>query len=119
MLPDICQTLLAATARPIESGSRTATIKITNTDDMSILIDHETDLSGATWTAAVDETDGTSTVITVVDTDLGAGQITITMTDTLLSAISEDTHKWYIDRTNAGEQRRYWAGNFETTKYNV
>ncbi len=94
-------------------------IKISKGDDMSILIDFDIDITGYTHTASTVELDASTTAITVVDTDLGNGQITLTMTDTLLGAIAVGTHKWYLDRTNAGFQRRTLSGNFEVTLYNV
>ncbi len=96
-------------------------IKIAQGDDLSILLDFDINLTGYTFTSVVAESDGTTTTITVVETDLSSGQITLTMTDTLSAALSvtEDNsfHSWYLDRTNAGNQRRYLAGDFEVIKY--
>ena len=96
-------------------------IKIAQGDDLSILLDFDIDLTGYTFEAKVDETDAGTTVITVVETDLSAGQITLTMTDTLSAAIEITTdrtpHQWYLDRTNAGSQRRYLAGDFKVIEY--
>ncbi len=96
-------------------------IKIAQGDDLSILLDFDIDLTGYTFEAKVDETDAGNTVITVVDTDLSAGQITLTMTDTLSGVIEitkeRTPHNWYLDRTNAGSQRRYLAGKFEVVEY--
>ena len=96
-------------------------IKLTQGDDLSILLDFDISLTGYTFTANVIETNADSTTITVVETDLSNGQITLTMTDTLsaLLTITEDNsfHSWYLDRTNAGNQRRYLAGDFEVVKY--
>ena len=96
-------------------------IKLAQGDDLSILLDFSIDLTGYTWESKVVETDGTETVITVAETSLSDGQITLTMTDTLSSAISatgnSTYHSWYLDRTNAGSQRRYLSGDFEVIKY--
>lgn len=96
-------------------------IKINKGDDVSILLDFDIDLTGYTFESKVDETDGGNTTITVVETNLATGQITLTMTDTLSDAIdaTEDRppHQWYLDRTNAGNQRRYLAGDFEVIEY--
>lgn len=81
-------------------------------DDMSILVDFDIVLTGYTFSSAVQETDGNTTTITVVETDLASGQVTLTMTDTLSGAIEPGTHKWYLDRTDTDNQRRYLAGDF-------
>lgn len=92
-------------------------IKITQGDDMSILLDFDISLSGYTFESKVIEADDTETVITVVATDLGEGQVTLTMTDTLSGALNltggNTKDRWYLDRTNAGNQRRLLAGNFQ------
>jgi len=92
-------------------------IKMAQGDDLSILIDFDIDLTGYTFAASTVETDASTTTITVAETDLSNGQITLTMTDTLSDAIDEGVHKWYLDRTNAGAQRRYLAGDFEVVLY--
>lgn len=92
-------------------------IKIAQGDDISILLDFDIDMTGYTFTSNVVETDASTTVITVVDTDLSAGQITLTMTDELSAALAVATHSWYVDRTNAGSQRRYLAGDFIVIAY--
>ena len=96
-------------------------IKIAQGDDLSILLDFDISLTGFNFTSKVVETDGTTTTISVADTNLGAGQITISISDTLTAAISatedESFHSWYLDRTDAGSQRRYLAGDFEVIKY--
>ena len=96
-------------------------IKLAQGDDLSILLDFDIDLTGYTFESKVVETNGDLTTITVVETNLSTGQITITMTDTLSDALSitadETFHSWYLDRTNAGNQRRYLAGDFEVIKY--
>ena len=97
-------------------------IKIAQGDDFSMLLDFDIDLTGYTFVSKVIETNGDETAITVVETDLSAGQITLTMTDTLTDAItpteeSKSFHSWYLDRTNAGSQRRYISGDFEVIKY--
>lgn len=96
-------------------------IKIAQGDDLSILLDFDISLTGYTFESKVIETNGDETTITVTDTDLSAGQITLSMTDTLTALLSttleEAFHSWYLDRTNAGNQRRYLAGDFEVIKY--
>ena len=96
-------------------------IKMAQGDDLSILVDFDIDLTGYTFESKVVETDGTEVVITVTETDLSAGQVTLEMTDTLSTALTlTDTgtfHSWYLDRTDAGSRRRYLAGNFEVIKY--
>ena len=96
-------------------------IKINKGDDLSILLDFDIDLTGYTFESKVVESDATETVITVTDTDLSAGQITLSMTDTLSDALAatkdRTPHRWYLDRTNAGNQRRYLAGDFEVIDY--
>ena len=92
-------------------------IQLAQGDDMSILLDFDIDLTGYTFESKVVEADETETVITVVETDLSNGQITLTLSDTLSALISVATHSWFLDRTNAGSQRRQLAGDFEVIKF--
>ena len=92
-------------------------ITITQGGDWSVLVDFDIDLTGYTFESKVEESDGTLNEILVTNTDLSAGQITLSMTDTKTNDLSLDTHKWYLDRTNAGEQRRYLAGTFKVIEY--
>ena len=90
-------------------------IEFNQGNDVSVLLDYDIDLTGYTFEAKVTETDGTETSFTVVETSLANGQITLTMTDTLSGAIAITTdrppHQWYLDRTNAGNQRRHFSGD--------
>ena len=92
-------------------------IQLAQGDDMSLLVDFDIDLTGYTFESKVVEADETETVITVVETDLSTGKITITLSDTDSALISAAKHSWFLDRTNAGNQRRQLAGNFEVIKF--
>ena len=54
-------------------------IKAKKGDDLSILIDFSIDMTGYTFEAGVNENEGNVTPITVANTNLPAGQITISL----------------------------------------
>ena len=95
----------------------TVDLEIAQGNDMSFLFTFDIDLTGYTFEAKVDEADESETVITVVETDLSAGKVTITMASSLSSLISVATHNWFLDRTNVGSRERLLAGDFEVIKY--
>lgn len=86
-------------------------ITTTTSDDLSILLDFDIVLTGYTFTAFV-EHDGTSTAITIVNTNLATGQITISLTNTQLTTIGTGYHFWYLAWNDSSLDRRVLAGNF-------
>ena len=92
-------------------------IEVTQGDDWSMLIDADIDLTGYTFASKVEEVDGTSTDITVTETDLSAGQVTLSLTDTETDALSVINHKWYFDWTVSGATRRVLAGKYTIITY--
>ena len=92
-------------------------IEVAIDDSFSSLVDFSIVLTGYTVTAYVDKNDGTQTAFTVVNTDLAAGQVTISLTKTQITALGEATHRWYLRYGNGTIERRALAGNFKVTRY--
>jgi len=88
-------------------------------DDLSKLIDFDISLVGYTFEAKVEPSDGSTAVsMTVANTDLANGQITIGLTDTQITAIGAGTtNKWYLTWTISGASRRVLAGKFIVKDY--
>lgn len=74
-------------------------------------------LTGYTVTAYVDKNDGTQTALTIVNTSLAAGQVTVSLTPTQITALGEGSHKWWVYYTNGTIARRITAGDFKVFKY--
>ena len=70
------------------------------------------DMTGYTFESKVDIEGASSVSYTVDDTDFATGIIVLTMTDTLSGGIAEGEHKWYLERTNAGSERGWLAGDW-------
>ena len=93
-------------------------ILISNRTAMNFLIDYDIDLTGQTTEAFLVYNDGDTVELTVVDTDLPNGQLNLTLSLAKVILIPVNvTHNWYLDRTNAGSERRHFAGEFEVTNY--
>ena len=93
-------------------------ILISNDTAMNFLIDYDIDLTGQTSEAFLVYNDGTTVELTVVDTDLPNGQLNLTLTKAKVILIPVNiTHNWYLQRTNAGSERRHFEGTFEVTAY--
>ena len=91
-------------------------ITIASRDDMPILLDFDIDLSAYTFVSAVTH-EGTSTTITVTNTDLSAGQVTISLTDAQLAVIGQGTHKWYLKWNDGTNDFVALAGSFKVLVY--
>jgi hypothetical protein len=90
-------------------------------DDLSITLvakqdSSAIDLTGYTFESKVD-IGGSYVVFTVDNTDFATGIIVLTMTDTLSAGIPLGENSWYLDRTNAGYQRRWVSGDFIGIEY--
>jgi len=91
-------------------------IVATKGDKLSILIDFDIDTTGYTWDVkAVHGT--TDTAFSVASATDGSGQETISMASSDLDLISAGAYSWYMDRTDAGSERRYLAGDFTVIEY--
>ena len=88
-------------------------------DSFSTDIDFDIDMTGYVVTAYVDILAGTEQAFTVVETDLSAGQITISLTAAQMATIGEGEHKWYFQWvvTATAAVRTAFAGTFVVTKY--
>lgn len=91
-------------------------IKVGLGDDFSKLIDFDIVLTGYTFVGKV-EHNGTTTDITFTNTDLSAGQVTISLTDAQITAIGAGVHRWYMAWTTGTTTRRVLAGTFEIVSY--
>jgi len=87
-------------------------------DDFSKLLTFSIALTGYTFTAALIRSDtGASVTLTVTNTDLSAGKITLSCDKTLLSVVPLGIHNWYLDGVVGGVDRRQLAGTFELIDY--
>jgi len=87
-------------------------------DSFSSLIDFDIVMTGYTVTAYVVPASGDDAVaFTVVNTDLSAGQVTISLTAAQMASIGLGTHKWYLQWVVSTTTRTTIAGDFEVTSY--
>lgn len=101
----------------IEQTPGELNFKISLGDDFSYLLDFDVNLTGYTFAAAVVKKDGTEQAITITETDLAAGKITISLTDAQITALLTDARRWYLTWTVAAASRRILAGGFEIVSY--
>lgn len=80
-------------------------------DDFSMLIDFDISLTGYTFESKVTKPSGDVT-ITVTNTDLSAGQITLSLTDVQITSIGFGRYSWYLTWTTGSASRRVLAGDF-------
>ncbi len=80
-------------------------------DEFSLLLDADISLVGYTITAAVQHSD-TTTTVTVTNTDLSAGQVTLSLTDAQTTAIGKGYHSWYAKWAVGGVDRKIISGQF-------
>ena len=87
----------------------------TTRDNFSMLVDFDISLTGYTFDAAiVHKGSDVKSALTVTNTNLASGQITISADDSALLAIPLDKHFWYLRWTDgSGNVRRVLAGDFE------
>jgi hypothetical protein len=81
-------------------------------DDLSLLLDFDISLAGYTFAGMVN-----STPISIASTDLANGQITISLSDTQITALGAGNHRWYLIWTLSGASRRVLAGEFRVMGY--
>ena len=74
-------------------------------------------LTGYTVTAFADKNDGTQTAFTIVNTNLAAGQVTISLTAAQVTSLGAGTHHYYVYYTNGTIARRAAAGDFVVFQY--
>jgi len=89
----------------------TLNIVTTTQDDLSILLDFDISLTGYTFVSYV-QYGSSQTAITVTNTNLAAGQITLSLTDAQLTAIGNGTYGWYLKWNNGTADRKILAGEF-------
>jgi len=82
-------------------------------DDLKSLFDFDFDMTGYTFVCKVIKIpEGTETAVTVTITSLSLGQIIPNFTSTIVTALGIGIHKWYLDGTVSGNNRRLFAGDF-------
>ena len=88
-------------------------------DSFTSLIDFDIDLTAYVATAVVNINDGTAVSFTVVDTDLSAGQVTISLTAAQITTIGAGNHRWYFKYVNGAGSltRRTFSGTFTVLPY--
>jgi hypothetical protein len=92
-------------------------ITTTQSDDLSVLLDFDIALTGYTFTAKV-RVQSTEYALTITNTDLAAGQITLSALKSLLATIPVGEHLWYMDWISAGGlHRRALYGTFTLQNY--
>ena len=88
-------------------------ISTTIHDDFSFLLDFSIVLTGYTFSAKIVSNTGTETALTVTATDLSTGQITLSTTDVVLTAIGAGQHSWYLQWiAPTAIDRRVLSGSF-------
>ena len=87
----------------------------TTRDNFSMLATFNISLTGYTFEAyIVHKNSDVNSALTVTNTNLASGQITISADDSVLAAIPLDKHFWYLRWTDgSGNVRRVLAGDFE------
>lgn len=90
----------------------------TTRDDFSALVDFGIVLTGYTFEAVIiHKNSDNTTPITVTNTSLADGQITLSVQDTALALVPYDKHDWYLCWTDgSGNKRKVLAGTFEVIK---
>ncbi len=88
-------------------------IVIHNGDAFSLELDFDTSIAGMNWDAKVDHTQG-QTAFALGSTD---PSMTLTLASSDTTLIPVGTHDWYLDRTDAGSERRWLAGRFTVIRY--
>ena len=84
---------------------------MTTGDDLNKLLDSSADYTGKTFTAAI--LHGTSsTAITVTNTNLASGQITLTVDKATHATIGGGRYHWYLDSTISGVDVRELSGEY-------
>lgn len=76
-------------------------------DDLAFLLDFDIPLTGYTFQAFVD-----TIAMTVTNTDLAAGKITLSLTDAQITALGTELHTWHLTWTLNGISRRILSGAF-------
>jgi hypothetical protein len=91
-------------------------ITTTRDDDVTLILTWKDanslpmDLTGYTFVAEIDGT--TNSILTVTNTDLVNGIISVVIPKTVLAAYIDGIYGWHLTRTIAGLSRRVLYGNF-------
>jgi hypothetical protein len=104
------------TAVTLEQVPAEVHIEVAVDDSFSSLVDLSISLTGYTVTAVVEHNSGSTTSFTVVNTDLSAGQVTISLTKAQITAIGVGVHHWYLRYGNGTVERRAFAGDFRVVQ---
>lgn len=87
-------------------------------DDLVLNLDFDVNLNGFVFNAnSVSEFDGTETLWSYSGTNLTAGQIQLSLTESQIDNLGVAVHKWYLMGASGTFSRRYLAGDFEVKAY--
>lgn len=89
-------------------------------DDFAFNLYFVDSVAGYTWEAKVDESMAIG-IAAIASTDLPAGYasgLTLSLADTDTDDLTLGSHHWALDRTDAGSERRWLAGDFYIFQYN-
>ena len=87
-------------------------IEIQSGDDFACLLDFNISLTSYTFTASINLLLSDDVTISVAETDLSAGKITISVTDTQTAAIQPGSYSWKLRGTISGYTRTFLQGRF-------
>lgn len=91
-------------------------IEIGTGDDLSMLCDFNISLTNYTFVAKVIKGDGVEVDMTIINTDLTNGKITLGLSDAQISTLGTE-NLWYLAWTITGTTRRVLAGDFLVRAY--
>lgn len=87
-------------------------------DDLVLNLDFDISLVGYVFIAkTISAFDGSETEWGVSGTNLAAGHLMLSLTDSQITTLGERIHRWYLLGTTGTYSRRYLAGNFEVKAY--
>jgi hypothetical protein len=85
--------------------------EVSSGDDFSYLFDFDINLTSYTFAASVTKPNGTIQAFTIAETSLSAGQITLSLTDSQVTALA-GYNSWHLSWTISGQTRKVLAGKF-------
>lgn len=88
-------------------------IEVALGDDLVLNLDFDVNFTGFVFNAnTISEVDGTETAWSYSGTALAAGQMQIALTDSQITELGINNHKWYLLGSSGTVSRRYLAGDF-------
>lgn len=99
-------------ASEYDYGPAVVAIRMTQGDELSLVLDFDIDLTGYTFASSVTDSAGDSKTITVTNTDLAAGQITLSLSETDSADLAVGIGRWRLSWTVSTVKRTVLAGRF-------